>query len=100
MPTDTDPIPDLSRASLPTLLTTDDLAELLKLSPAAVRAAIRRGDVPGARRLGRRWRIHRDTFLASFRGPQPPPKARLPSAAQLLAPTRSQAGRRVRRSDS
>lgn len=48
---------------LPTVLTPDDLATLLRVRKRAVLDAIQRGELPGVRRVGRRIRADRDTVL-------------------------------------
>jgi excisionase family DNA binding protein len=40
---------------LPQLLTVEELAELLRLTPAHIRLLIRQGKVPGARKMLHRW---------------------------------------------
>lgn len=50
----------------PEFLDVAALARLVRLSLPAARAMVRRGEIPGARRLGRKWLIHRDTFVLSF----------------------------------
>jgi excisionase family DNA binding protein len=49
---------------LPIVLTVDELATLLRLERKTVYAAIRRGEIPGARRIGSTLRISRDSVLA------------------------------------
>ena len=61
----------LRSVSLPDVVTVDDLACHLRLSPSAVRAALREGRIPG-RRVGRRWLISRPALLASFARPARP----------------------------
>lgn len=59
-------------AALPSVLTPDDLALLLRMRKRAVLDAILRGELPGVRRVGRRIRADRDTilrWLAEGRGP-------------------------------
>lgn len=53
------PAPD----DLPPILTADELTGLLRLERKAVYAALERGEIPGARRIGRAWRISRDAVL-------------------------------------
>ncbi len=52
-----------SATELPTVLTPDDLATLLRVRKRAVLDAIQRGELPGVRRVGRRIRADRDTVL-------------------------------------
>jgi excisionase family DNA binding protein len=48
---------------LPPILTVDEVAELLRLDRKSIYAAIRRGEIPGVRRIGRTVRLHRATVL-------------------------------------
>jgi excisionase family DNA binding protein len=49
---------------LPTVLTPDELAKMLRVRRRSVYEAISRGDIPGVRRIGRKVRIDRDSVLA------------------------------------
>jgi excisionase family DNA binding protein len=49
---------------LPPVLTPAEAQELLRVSRNTLYELLRRGRVPGARRLGRSYRIHRDTLLS------------------------------------
>lgn len=49
-----------------------ELAREVGISAPRLRGLCLRGKVPGARRLGGRWVIHRPAFVASFAGPTPP----------------------------
>ena len=53
----------IERKSLPEILTVDEVAKLLRVNPKTVYAAIRRGDIPGARRIGATIRVSRDVVL-------------------------------------
>lgn len=48
---------------LPAVLTVDELASLLRLNRKTVYESIQKGEIPGARRLGRTIRISRDAVL-------------------------------------
>jgi len=48
---------------LPPILTPPELAKLLRLRPRSVYDAIRRREIPGVQRIGRKVRIHRDTII-------------------------------------
>lgn len=48
----------------PTFLTIEEVAELLRLSERHVYALARKGELPGAIKLGNRWRIHRGVLIA------------------------------------
>ncbi|MGH7437445.1 MAG: helix-turn-helix domain-containing protein [Polyangiaceae bacterium] len=57
---------DLTEA--PAILTVDELADLLRVNRKTLYDALSRGEIPGARRIGVTYRIHRDavlTWLAS-----------------------------------
>ena len=53
---------------LPDVLLVEDLADVMRVTPAAVRALIRQGTIPG-RKLGKRWLISRIEFLRSLTPP-------------------------------
>ena len=50
-------------AEAPPVLKVIELARLLRVNPKTVYASLSRGDIPGARRIGGAWRIHRDAVL-------------------------------------
>ena len=52
----------LRALALPDICQVEDLASHLRQSPAAIRAALRRGQLPG-RRVGKRWLISRAALL-------------------------------------
>ena len=65
--------PALRAADLPEVLTLEEAAELLRLGPAAARAAADAGEIPG-RRIGGRWRFSRRRlveWLEAGEGPTP-----------------------------
>ena len=47
----------------PAVLTVDELATLLRVNRKTAYAALSRGEIPGAKRIGATYRIHRDTVL-------------------------------------
>ena len=47
----------------PPVLTVDELAALLRVNRKTVYAALSRGSIPGAKRIGATYRIHRDALL-------------------------------------
>lgn len=55
--------PLTSADDLPLLLSAEQLVDLLPFSKRTVYGLLREGEVPGARKLGRKWVIHRDTLL-------------------------------------
>lgn len=59
--------------SVPTVITVDEAAALLRVDRKSVYTAIRRGKLPGVRRVGRAIRIHRPTLVAwlGADGPRP-----------------------------
>lgn len=48
----------------PSVLTVDELAALLRVNRKTVYAALSRGEIPGAKRIGATYRIHGDAVLA------------------------------------
>jgi excisionase family DNA binding protein len=55
---------DLERAlDLPAVLTVDELAALLRVDRKTLYTAVRNGEIPGTRRIGRTIRFSRDTVL-------------------------------------
>ena len=59
----TAPVPaDLS--NLPPVLTVEEVAKLLRISRGAAYQAVRRGELPGVRRVGRTLRVSRDAVLS------------------------------------
>ena len=50
------------------MLTVDELAALLRVEPKTIYRAVKLGEIPGARRLGRAIRIHRPTLLRWLEG--------------------------------
>jgi excisionase family DNA binding protein len=63
---------DSSETSPPTreILTVDELADFLRLNRKTVYEAIDRGEIPGVRRIGESYRIHRATVLEWFASSQ------------------------------
>lgn len=62
------------RVVMPTLLTVDEVADLLRTTRTAVYALVARGQVPGVTRLGRRVLIRADElveWLDQNRAPSP-----------------------------
>ncbi|MGQ0632494.1 MAG: helix-turn-helix domain-containing protein [Sporichthyaceae bacterium] len=54
-------------AALPEVLTREQAAWLLRLSPGRLDAAVKRGEVP-ARKVGRKWLFSKTALLAVFTG--------------------------------
>jgi excisionase family DNA binding protein len=50
-------------APLPLLLDVKDLVALLRLNEWTVYELLREDKIPGARKIGGSWRVHRDVFL-------------------------------------
>lgn len=46
------------------MMTVEDLAKVMHIPRKTLYDCIHRGEIPGVRRLGRRFRIHRETVLA------------------------------------
>ena len=65
------PSPDEAHASREkAILTVDELADLLRLNRKTIYEAIDRGEIPGVRRIGESYRIHRATVLEWFASSQ------------------------------
>ncbi|MCC7537483.1 MAG: helix-turn-helix domain-containing protein [Deltaproteobacteria bacterium] len=58
------------------VLTVDEVAALLRLERKTVYAALRRGEIPGARRIGRAIRLSRSAVLRWLAEGQGPPRTR------------------------
>jgi excisionase family DNA binding protein len=54
-------------ASVPAILTPAEAAALLRVSENTVKDWARAGDLPGAFKLGKVWRVERDALLAHIR---------------------------------
>jgi excisionase family DNA binding protein len=54
--------------SLPSVLSVDEVAVLLRVNRKTAYEAVARGDIPGVRRVGRAIRIDRDLVLDWLRG--------------------------------
>lgn len=52
----------------PPVMTVDELARLLRVNRKTAYDALARGEIPGARRIGRTYRISRDAVLEWLRG--------------------------------
>lgn len=55
--------PAATARDLPPVLTAQELGALLRLRPRSVYEAIRRREIPGVRRIGRKVRVDRDTIV-------------------------------------
>lgn len=53
---------------LPAILTPAEAARLLRVSETTVKDWARAGDLPGAFKLGKEWRVEREALLAYIRG--------------------------------
>ncbi len=62
------PAPVTDLASLPVLLTVEEAAALLRISPKTAKDWARAGELPGAFKIGREWRVKRDELLAWMNG--------------------------------
>ena len=47
-------------------LTVEETAELLKVSTRTIYDLARAGELPGAKKLGNQWRVHKPTLVASW----------------------------------
>jgi excisionase family DNA binding protein len=66
----------IDAATLPPILTVDELAAYLRINRKTLYAAIRAGEVPGARRIGGTIRLDRDTVLSWLAGEGCAPSSR------------------------
>ena len=57
-------------SGFPDLLTTEEVAEILRVSRKAVYCMVDRGEIPGVTRIGRRLRFNRATLLAWLSTPE------------------------------
>ncbi len=64
--------------ALPAFLTPEEVAHVLRLPLASVRDLLRRGEIPGASRVGRLWRVRKDVLLARFESTFAPTTAATP----------------------
>lgn len=61
---ESEPESDAAAAAGSTVLTVDELAALLRVNRKTVYDALSRGEIPGARRIGGRYRILREAVIA------------------------------------
>jgi excisionase family DNA binding protein len=64
---------------LPLMLTIEQLAEAAQIPRATMYEHVKRGNVPGVRKIGRHLRVHRDTVLAWLAGGSPGSRSRGPN---------------------
>lgn len=57
--------PSLSRSQLPDVVTPAELADYLRVDVRTIRMALATGEVPGATRIGRSWRIDMPAYDAA-----------------------------------
>ena len=57
--------------SITDVLTIDELAELLRIGRSAAYEAVKRGEIPGVRRIGKRLRVSRSAVLDWLHGGSP-----------------------------
>jgi excisionase family DNA binding protein len=62
------PCSEVENDALPPVMTVDELARLLRVNRKTAYDALARGEIPGARRIGRTYRISRDAVLEWLRG--------------------------------
>jgi excisionase family DNA binding protein len=53
---------------IPTVMTVDELAQVMRLDKKTIYEQIAAGTLPGVRRCGRSLRIHRDTIMRWLAG--------------------------------
>jgi len=44
------------------VMTIDELSEYLKISKSSLYKLVQEGSIPGAKKVGRHWRFHRETI--------------------------------------
>lgn len=54
----------MSDSNTPIFLTIEEVAELLRLSERSVYSMARSGKLPGAAKVGQKWRVNRAALLA------------------------------------
>jgi excisionase family DNA binding protein len=62
--------------ALPSILTVEEVADLMRIDRKTAYAAIACGEVPGVRRIGRCIRVSRDVLLRWLEQGEPKPAAR------------------------
>jgi excisionase family DNA binding protein len=50
------------------VLTVDEGANFLRVGTGRLKSAVKKGEIPGVRRIGRHLRFHRDTLLRWLNG--------------------------------
>lgn len=53
---------------MPAILTSEEAAALLRIAETTVKDLARAGELPGAFKLGKFWRVERDALLAAILG--------------------------------
>lgn len=76
MSTVTPPVP-IDGELLPDVMTLDEVARRLRLSRHGVANMANRGEIPGALKFGRRWRVSRVAFERALHGSAPGPGPRV-----------------------
>ena len=71
---------DTTLTRLPTFLTVDELAVLLRVNRDTAYKAVAEGKIPGVRRVVRTIRVCRDTVVDWLRGKDPIPRSNRRSA--------------------
>lgn len=55
-----------SLAEAPAIMTPEEVARLLRLTPEGIRSRIYQGTLPGAFKCGKSWRIDKEVLIMSF----------------------------------
>ena len=55
-----------SFSEAPAILTVEETAQLLRISPEGVKTRIKRGVLPGAFKSGAGWRVDKEVLIESF----------------------------------
>ncbi len=75
------PAPVLDLATLPALLTADEVGAVLRLHPTTVKLLMRSGELPG-KKIGGQWRVLKADLLAYLGADQPSPGPDLSAAEE------------------
>lgn len=54
----------------PIFLTVEEAAQLLRVNQWTIYRLLKKKQLPGARKIGRAWRFHRDTLMQWMEGEQ------------------------------
>ena len=70
---------------VPVVLTSGEVAVLLDMREPYARDLMRDGEIPGAKKVGKSWRVERDTLRRYFEGDYSPPRISATDADVIAA---------------